>query len=127
VVRTNLAKLVLDDAATVGAYGSLAEVERAFRSLKTVDIQAADLPLDGHPQATTGRTDDGLPVHWFQTLLVDLATWLPHPGHHCAQREIRLHLSHQAHADPATRVRTAPRIPKIARPPFDGDCPHFCG
>jgi hypothetical protein len=38
VVRTNLAKRVLDDAATVGANKSLAKVERAFRSLKTVDI-----------------------------------------------------------------------------------------
>src|SRR5208282_6704972 len=38
VVRTNLAKQVLDDAATVGAYKSLAKVERAFHSLKTVDI-----------------------------------------------------------------------------------------
>ena len=38
VVRTNLPKKLLDDAATVGAYKSLARVERAFRSLKTVDI-----------------------------------------------------------------------------------------
>jgi hypothetical protein len=38
VVRTNLPKKLLDDAATVSAYKSLARVERAFRSLKTVDI-----------------------------------------------------------------------------------------
>lgn len=38
VVRTSLPKKVLDDAATVGSYKSLARVERAFRSLKTVDI-----------------------------------------------------------------------------------------
>src|SRR5246500_833272 len=38
VVRTNLPKKLLDDAATVGSYKSLALVERAFRSLKTVDI-----------------------------------------------------------------------------------------
>ena len=38
VVRTNLPKKLLGDAATVGAYKSLAQVERAFRSLKTVDI-----------------------------------------------------------------------------------------
>jgi hypothetical protein len=38
VVRTNLPKKLLDDAATVGAYKGLARVERAFRSLKTVDI-----------------------------------------------------------------------------------------
>jgi hypothetical protein len=37
-VRTSLPKKALDDAATVGSYKSLARVERAFRSLKTVDI-----------------------------------------------------------------------------------------
>src|SRR6185436_20036434 len=35
VVRTNLPKKLLDDAATVGAYKGLARVERAFQ---TVDI-----------------------------------------------------------------------------------------
>jgi hypothetical protein len=38
VVRTSLPKKVLDDTAAVGSYKSLAQVERAFRSLKTVDI-----------------------------------------------------------------------------------------
>jgi hypothetical protein len=129
-VRTNLAKRILDDAATVGAYKSLAKVERAFRSLKTVDIhlrpifhwtaprvrahvllcmlayhvehhmrtRLAPMLYDetDHEAAaamrasivakaerseaairkqTTGRTDDGLPVHSFQTLLADLATY----------------------------------------------------
>ena len=130
VVRTSLAKRVLDDAATVGAYKSLAKVERAFRSLKTVDIHLRPIfhwtaprvrahvllcmlayHVEHHIRArlapmlydetdheaaaamrvsivaraerseaairkqTTGRTDDGLPVHSFQTLLVDLATY----------------------------------------------------
>jgi hypothetical protein len=130
VVRTNLAKRVLDDAATVGAYKSLAQVERAFRSLKTVDIHLRPIfhwtaprvrahvllcmlayHVEHHMRArlapmlydetdheaaaamrtsivakaerseaairkqTTGRTDDGLPVHSFQTLLADLATY----------------------------------------------------
>jgi len=129
-VRTNLAKRVLDDAATVGAYKSLAKVERAFRSLKTVDIHLRPIfhwtaprvrahvllcmlayHVEHHMRAklapmlydetdheaaaamrasivaraerseaairkqTTGRTDDGLPVHSFQTLLADLATY----------------------------------------------------
>lgn len=129
-VRTNLAKQVLGDAATVGAYKSLAQVERAFRSLKTVDIhlrpifhwtaprvrahvllcmlayhvehhmrdKLAPMLYDetDHEAAaamrasivakaersdaarrkqTTGRTDDGLPVHSFRTLLADLATY----------------------------------------------------
>ncbi|MGC1955908.1 MAG: IS1634 family transposase [Gammaproteobacteria bacterium] len=130
VVRTSLAKRVLNDAATVGAYKSLAKVERAFRSLKTVDIHlrpifhwtarrvrahvllcmlayhvehhmrtklapmlydetdheaaaalrvsivaAAERSEAAIRKQTTGRTDDGLPVHSFQTLLADLATY----------------------------------------------------
>ena len=39
IVRTSLAKSALDDDAVVGAYKNLARVERAFRSLKTVDLQ----------------------------------------------------------------------------------------
>ncbi len=39
VVRTSLAAAVLDDAATVRSYKSLALVERAFRCIKTVDLQ----------------------------------------------------------------------------------------
>jgi transposase len=39
VVRTNLAAPTLDDSATVRAYKSLAQVERAIRSIKTVDLQ----------------------------------------------------------------------------------------
>ncbi|MGB9117933.1 IS1634 family transposase [Bradyrhizobium sp.] len=130
VVRTSLAKKILDDVATVGAYKNLARVERAFRSLKTVDIhlrpifhwtaprvrahvllcmlayhvehrmraRLAPMLYDetDHEAAaamrvsivaraersdaakrkqTTGRTDDGLPVHSFQSLLADLATY----------------------------------------------------
>jgi transposase len=130
VVRTNLPNKALDDAATVGAYKSLARVERAFRSLKTVDIHLRPIfhwtaprvrahvllcmlayHVEHHMRArlapmlydetdheaaaamrtsivaraerseaatrkqTTGRTDDGLPVHSFQSLLADLATY----------------------------------------------------
>ena len=120
----------LDAAATVGAYKSLARVERAFRSLKTVDIHLRPIfhwtaprvrahvllcmlayHVEHHMRArlapmlydetdheaaaamrtsivaraersdaarrkqTTGRTDDGLPVHSFKSLLADLATY----------------------------------------------------
>jgi hypothetical protein len=129
VVRTSLPADTLDDAGTVRAYKSLAFVERAFRCLKTVDLQvrpiyhwladrvrahvflcmlayhvewqmrarlapmlyddtdkeAAEAMRDSivakagrSPKAiakqTTGRTEDGLPVHSFQSLLADLAT-----------------------------------------------------
>ena len=39
VVRTSLPAAVLDDAATVRGYKSLSLVERAFRCIKTVDLQ----------------------------------------------------------------------------------------
>ena len=39
IVRTSLAPELLDDAATVRSYKSLSQVERAFRCIKTVDLQ----------------------------------------------------------------------------------------
>ncbi len=39
VVRTSLPAEALDDVATVAAYKSLSQVERAFRSIKTVDLE----------------------------------------------------------------------------------------
>ena len=129
VVRTSLPADTLDEAGAVRAYKSLALVERAFRCLKTVDLQvrpiyhwladrvrahvflcmlayhvewqmrarlkpmlyddadkeAAEAARDSivakaqrSPAAvtkqTTGRTEDGLPVHSFHSLLADLAT-----------------------------------------------------
>ena len=129
VVRTSLPAEALDDADAVRSYKSLARVERAFRCIKTVDLQirpvhhwladrvrahvflcmlayyvewhmrqhlAAMLFDDtdketaetlrtsivakaqrspaGITKQSTGRTDDGLPVHSFRSLLADLAT-----------------------------------------------------
>jgi transposase len=39
IVRTSLGTEVMDDAATVRSYKSLSQVERAFRCIKTVDLQ----------------------------------------------------------------------------------------
>jgi hypothetical protein len=130
VVRTNLPAETLGDAETVTAYKSLSRVERAFRSLKTVDLEIRPIfhwasprvkahvflcmlayHVEHHMRAklapllyddtdretaarmrnsvvakaqrspsarrkeTTGRTDDGLPVQSFQSLLGDLATY----------------------------------------------------
>ena len=129
VVRTSLPAAALDDTATVRSYKSLSLVERAFRCLKTVDLQIRPVYhwladrvrahvfvcmlayyLEWHirrrlapmlyndtdkdaaeaqrssvvakaerssaavTKQTTGRTEDGLPVHSFRTLLDDLAT-----------------------------------------------------
>ncbi len=129
VIRTSLSAAQLDGCAAVAAYKSLAHVERAFRSIKTVDLHVRpvfhyntqrvrahvflcmlayyvewhmrerlkpmlfdDECLDQasasraspvvkavrseHAKAkdASKRTDDGLPVHSFRTLLQDLAT-----------------------------------------------------
>jgi hypothetical protein len=129
VIRTNLPSSALTAEQVVGSYKSLARVERAFRSMKTVDLEIrpvfhwtaprvrahvllcmlayyvefhmrrrlAPLLFDDHdrpaadaerksivapaqrsPAAkrkqTSRRTDDGLPVHSFRSLLSDLAT-----------------------------------------------------
>jgi hypothetical protein len=129
VLRTNVPADALNTADTVRAYKSLAGVERAFRSLKTVDLDIrpifhwvsprvrahvflcmlayhlewhmrqalAPILFDDHDRAAgealrpspvakarpspaakrkakTKRTDDGMPVHSFRTLLADLAT-----------------------------------------------------
>jgi hypothetical protein len=129
VLRTNVPAESLSAADTVRAYKSLAGVERAFRSLKTVDLELrpvfhwtaprvrahvllcmlayylewhmrralAPMLFDDHDpaagealrpspvakaqpspaarcKAKTKRTDDGLPVHSFRSLLADLAT-----------------------------------------------------
>lgn len=129
VLRTNLKPETLDATSTVKAYKQLAQAERAFRSLKTVDIEVRPIhhrrphrvrahvflctlayylewhmrqalkPIlfDDHDKASaeaartsivakakrskaadrkalTKRTDDGLAVHSFRSLLGDLAT-----------------------------------------------------
>ena len=129
VLRTNVPQDALSAADTVRAYKNLAHVERAFRSMKTVDIELrpvfhwaaprvrahvllcmlayylewhmrralAPILFDDHDHAAgealraspvakaqsspaakrkakTKRTDDGLPVHSFRSLLDDLAT-----------------------------------------------------
>lgn len=129
VIRTNLPAAVLTAEQTVGAYKSLARVERAFRCLKSVDLEIRPIyhwteprvrahvllcmlayyvefhmrralapilfedhdrdaaaaarksivaPAERSPAAkrkvATRRTDDGLPVHSFRSLLDDLAT-----------------------------------------------------
>jgi transposase len=129
VVRTSVSGETLSPERTVGAYKSLAAVERAFRSLKTVDLYVRPIghrlaervrahvflcmlayyvewhmrqalapllfddddkaagearrtsvvaPAQRSPRAQrktrTHRTDEGMPIHSFQTLLADLAT-----------------------------------------------------
>ena len=130
VVRTNVTAGLLDSSSVVRAYKGLSNAERAFRSLKTVDIEIRPIhhrrarrvrahvllcmlayylewhmrqalkPIlfDDHDKpaadaarasivakaarseaakrkVNTKRTDDDLPVHSFQSLIADLATF----------------------------------------------------
>jgi len=136
VIRTSLPAAQLDAAAAVAAYKSLANVERAFRSLKTVDLQVrpvfhyseqrvrahvflcmlayyvewhmrerlkpilfddefieqasatrvspvAKAVRSDHAKTkdATKRSKDGLPLHSFRTLLLDLATLVYNIAH----------------------------------------------
>jgi transposase len=129
VLRTDVKPAALDADGTVRAYKNLATVERAFRSIKTIDLEVRPIhhrlaqrvrahvllcmlayylewhmrqilkPIlfDDHDRAAaeaartsivakaerssagqrkvaTKRTEDGLPVHSFRSLLADLAT-----------------------------------------------------
>jgi transposase len=129
VLRTDVKPAILDAAGTVQAYKNLATVERAFRSLKTVDLEVrpihhrraqrvrahvllcmlayylewhmrqllkpilfddhdrtaaeaarksivakAERSNAGERKVATRRTEDGLPVHSFRSLLAHLAT-----------------------------------------------------
>jgi len=129
VIRTNVPKEAFSTEQVVGTYKSLARVERAFRCMKTTDLEIrpvfhwtaprvrahvflcmlayyvefhmrsrlAPILFDDHDRAAaaverksivapaerspaakrkvaTRRTDDGLPVHSFRSLLNDLAT-----------------------------------------------------
>lgn len=130
VIRTNLGKTTLAASDIVRAYKSLSQAERAFRSIKTIDLEIrpihhrlsdrvrahvllcmlayylewhmrqalAPILFDDHQhaaaaaarpsivapaqrskaahrKAATKRTHDGLPVHSFQSLLAELATF----------------------------------------------------
>ncbi len=126
IIRSSVDEKTMSDAELVGSYKNLSRVERAFRSLKTVDLKVrpihhrlenrvrahillcmlayyvewhmrdlladmlfddpVDVPMRDNPVApaevsdaakrktSTLKSDDGLPLHSFQTLLKDLAT-----------------------------------------------------
>ena len=66
VIRTNVPAAGLPAAETVRAYKRLAEVERAFRSLKTVDL---------HVRPIYHRTADRVRAHVFLCLLAYYVEW----------------------------------------------------
>jgi len=66
VIRTNLTVTQMDDAETVRTYKSLSQVERAFRSLKTVDL---------HVRPIHHRTADRVRSHIFLCMLAYYVEW----------------------------------------------------
>ena len=66
VIRTSVSDALLSPASTVGAYKSLAGVERAFRSLKTVDLYVRPI---GHRLAARVR------AHVFLCMLAYYVEW----------------------------------------------------
>jgi Transposase DDE domain len=77
VLRTNVPADLLDAAATVLAYKSLAAVERAFRSIKTVDLEIRPI----HHRLPTGqarglKAHDRVRAHVFLCMLAYYLIWL---------------------------------------------------
>jgi Transposase DDE domain len=66
VIRTSLPKKAFDDAATVRSYKSLAFVERAFRCIKTVDLQV---------RPVYHRLADRVRAHVFLCMLAYYLEW----------------------------------------------------
>jgi hypothetical protein len=66
VIRTSLAKEVQSPEKTVEAYKSLSQVERAFRSLKTVDLEIRPI---------THRLSDRVKAHVFLCMLAYYVEW----------------------------------------------------
>ncbi len=75
VIRTNLPKEALSPEETVGAYKALAQVERAFRSVKTVDLEfrpvfhwtAPRVMSETTPNRTLQSPNNGLPTSAMKT------------------------------------------------------------
>ena len=66
VIRTSVPAAVLDDSATVGAYKGLSQVEWAFRSLKTVDLEIRPIHH---------RLSDRVRAHVFVCMLAYHVEW----------------------------------------------------
>jgi hypothetical protein len=100
VIRTSVAARQLDAAAAVAAYKSLAHVERAFRSIKTVDLQVRPV---FHYNAQRVR------AHVFLCMLAYYVEW------HMRQR-LKPMLFDDEHLDEASASRPSP-VTKAVRSP----------
>ena len=114
VVRTNLPKKLLDDAATVGAYKSLARVERAFRSLKTVDIHLRPIFHWTTPRVRAHVLLCMLAYHVEHHMRARLAPMLYDETDHEAAAAMRASIVAKAERSEAARRKQTPASPTTA-------------
>jgi hypothetical protein len=98
VIRTSLSRDKLDASATVAAYKSLAHVERAFRSMKTVDLNVRPVFL---------YSEQRVRAHVFLCMLAYYVEW------HMRQR-LKPMLFDDEYLDEASATRASP-VAKAAR------------
>lgn len=92
VIRTSLAADALDGAAAVAAYKSLAQVERAFRSMKTVDL---------HVRPVFHYSEQRVRAHVFLCMLAYYVEWQ-------MRRRLKSMLFDDEYLDEASATRASP-------------------
>ena len=78
--------------------------------MRTSIVAKAERSDAAKRKQTTGRTDDGLPVHSFRSLLADLATYCRIQATTALNEKYLFTL--QANPDPEPRLRTPRRQPR---------------
>jgi hypothetical protein len=105
VIRTSVPKKQMDSAEAVRSYKALAEVERAFRSMKTIDL---------HIRPIHHRLDDRVRAHIFLCMLAYYVEWHMRE----AWRELLFadeDLERKRHRDPVAAARRSPAaLEKVA-------------
>jgi hypothetical protein len=107
VVRTTLTKAALDDDAVVAAYKNLARVERAFRCLKTVDLQVRPIFHWNAPRVRAHVFLCMLAYHVEHHMRAKLAPLLYDETDHQAAAALRATIVTKAQRSPAARAKQA--------------------
>lgn len=114
VIRTNVPKKQMNSAEAVRSYKALAEVERAFRSMKTIDLHIR--PIHHH-------LADRVRAHIFLCMLAYYVEWHMRE----AWRELLFadeDLERKAHRDPVAPAKRSPAaLEKVARRTLKGGSP----
>lgn len=122
VIRTNVAKETLSDEGTVRAYKSLAQVERAFRALKTVDLQIRPLYHRLAPRVRAHVFLCMLAYHVEWHMRQKLAPMLYDETDHEAAETLRESIVAKAERSPAARAKLAKRRTDDGLPVLSFQC-----